>query len=600
MKKIVISFTSYPQRIGTIHRVLDTIIKQTVLPDRIILYLSSSEFEETDELPDFSKYEKYGFDIRWNEENLRSHKKWFYSFQEFREDIVITIDDDILYNNDMIEKLLQYHQQFPKCVIARNGHLITCSEKGLIAPYDDWCNWCAKYVGSPRMDMEAVGNGGVLYVPSLFESTELFRKDVFMNKCPYADDLWLKIMEIYNDIPTVLAEKHWKDSILMEHQVHCLFQDYNKNGGNDRQLKELIKAYPYTLKNEKLINSIFKKDYLSCGEAVEMKKEEMDSILEELKVKIRRCGRILIYGAGNAAHRIYSLLMESDLDIIRAFIVKNTGDNVNTIGNIDVKCYKEFLDGEEKILIALFDENQTEEICIGLIKEGIDQSRIIRLDELEKISLKERVYPIIDGGAYWEKRYADGGNSGAGSYNRLAEFKAEILNEFVKENKVRNVIEWGCGDGNQLKLAKYPMYIGFDVSMSAIKMCKEKFLMDATKKFIWCGGENFKNNDIADLAISLDVIFHLVENGVYEQYMKRLFSSSRKFVCIYASNFDEQTAEHVKNRKFTDWVETHVGNRWKLLKVVQNKYPYSENDLENTSWSDFYFYELITEKCKEK
>ena len=95
------------------------------------------------------------------------------------------------------------------------------------------------------------------------------------------------------------------------------------------------------------------------------------------------------------------------------------------------------------------------------------------------------------------------------------------------------------------------------------------------------------------MAISLDVIYHLVEDIVYEQYMRRLFSSSRQYVCIYASNFDERTAEHVKNRKFTDWIEINEGKRWKLLKVIQNKYPYSKNDLENTSWSDFYFYELV-------
>ena len=31
------------------------------------------------------------------------------------------------------------------------------------------------------------------------------------------------------------------------------------------------------------------------------------------------------------------------------------------------------------------------------------------------------------------QRYKKGGNSGAGSYNHLAEFKAEVLNQFVKE-----------------------------------------------------------------------------------------------------------------------------------------------------------------------
>ncbi|MDR2439202.1 MAG: class I SAM-dependent methyltransferase [Planctomycetaceae bacterium] len=76
---------------------------------------------------------------------------------------------------------------------------------------------------------------------------------------------------------------------------------------------------------------------------------------------------------------------------------------------------------------------------------------------------------------YWDNRYCQGGNSGAGSYGRLAEFKAEILNKFVTENNINSVIEFGCGDGNQLMLANYPYYIGVDVSPKAIEICRELF-----------------------------------------------------------------------------------------------------------------------------
>lgn len=57
---------------------------------------------------------------------------------------------------------------------------------------------------------------------------------------------------------------------------------------------------------------------------------------------------------------------------------------------------------------------------------------------------------------YWESRYATGGTSGPGSSGKLAEFKAEVLNSFVRRDNVLSVIEFGCGDGNQLSLASYP------------------------------------------------------------------------------------------------------------------------------------------------
>lgn len=165
MPEIIVSFTSYPERILTIGQVLDSIINQTILPDRIVLYLSSVEFKGFKNMPDLEKYKKYGFEIHWKEENLKSHKKWFYAFQEYPEDIIITIDDDVVYTNTALEKLLKYHRKFPKAVIGRRAHLITCNEDYSIASYNDWHHRCSIYVGIPRMNLIVTGNGGILYPP---------------------------------------------------------------------------------------------------------------------------------------------------------------------------------------------------------------------------------------------------------------------------------------------------------------------------------------------------------------------------------------------------------------------------------------------------
>ena len=69
---------------------------------------------------------------------------------------------------------------------------------------------------------------------------------------------------------------------------------------------------------------------------------------------------------------------------------------------------------------------------------------------------------------YWERRYAGGGTSGAGSAGRLAAFKAQFLNDFVRAHDVTSVVEFGCGDGNQLALAAYPRYLGLDVSPASL------------------------------------------------------------------------------------------------------------------------------------
>ena len=195
---------------------------------------------------------------------------------------------------------------------------------------------------------------------------------------------------------------------------------------------------------------------------------------------------------------------------------------------------------------------------------------------------------------YWERRYNTGGNSGIGSYGRLAVFKAEVLNQFVRENNINSVIEWGCGDGHQLSLANYPNYIGFDVSLEAIKICNKKFSEDKLKRFVFCGNTDFYTEEKAELSISLDVIYHLIEDDVYENYMKRLFASSFKYVCIYSCNDDDNSnlAIHVRHRIFTDWIENNIGHKWKLKSFVKNKYPFDPDEPES-SWSDFYFDEAL-------
>jgi|GEM_PF-448927 len=189
---------------------------------------------------------------------------------------------------------------------------------------------------------------------------------------------------------------------------------------------------------------------------------------------------------------------------------------------------------------------------------------------------------------YWEERYTKGGNSGAGSYNRLAEFKAEIINEFCRKYSVKSVIEFGCGDGNQLTLAQYPKYLGFDVSETAINICKNKFLGDGTKKFSLA---STFSSEKAELTLSLDVIYHLIEDSVFEKYMEMLFSASTKYVIVYASNkIGSQWTSHVKHRKFTDWIEFNKKS-WNLLQFIPNKYPAKDNgDDPTTSFADFYVF----------
>lgn len=212
--------------------------------------------------------------------------------------------------------------------------------------------------------------------------------------------------------------------------------------------------------------------------------------------------------------------------------------------------------------------------------------------------IEETSPELISGGKnfssseYWESRYAEGGSSGSGSYGKLAEFKAKIINSFIKEKGIRELIEFGCGDGHQASKITVCNYLGLDVSSTIINKCKDKFKEDSSKKFMQVD-EFKKNPSTKELTISLDVIFHLTEDDVFEDYMNLLFDSSNKYCIIYSSDEEnlDTNAIHVKGRKFTKWIEKHKKN-WRLSAIVFNEMPYNKIKINSkSSFSDFYFYE---------
>jgi hypothetical protein len=193
---------------------------------------------------------------------------------------------------------------------------------------------------------------------------------------------------------------------------------------------------------------------------------------------------------------------------------------------------------------------------------------------------------------YWDQRYRTGGNSGEGSYGRLAEFKAQVLNGLVEEFGITSLVEFGCGDGHQLSLGKYPRYIGLDVSPAAVVVSSQRFPNDPTKSFFLFDPFCFVDNHHlfqSDVALSIDVIYHLVEDAIFEAYMAALFGSAGRYVIVYSTDHDEYPTAHVRHRRFTDWVARNRPG-WKLVRRIPNAYPPPLADGQPTSAADFFVF----------
>lgn len=224
-----------------------------------------------------------------------------------------------------------------------------------------------------------------------------------------------------------------------------------------------------------------------------------------------------------------------------------------------------------------------------MLKQWVKRHSVLRrLAELVWFPVSKAFFG--SSGDYWETRYVKGGTSGTGSYGRLAEFKARVLNDFVEQNDVETTIELGCGDGAQLSTANYPRYVGVDVSRRAVEICREKYANKPDWQFFLASDkQNYKDN--YDLALSLDVIYHLVEDRVYQEYIEELFSLSCNFVIIYSSDEENiSSMAHVRHRNFSKYVENNIDN-WVLVKKIPNQYPLDPDDMDETSFADFFIYE---------
>ena len=209
------------------------------------------------------------------------------------------------------------------------------------------------------------------------------------------------------------------------------------------------------------------------------------------------------------------------------------------------------------------------------------------LPGVRQISLLRQRLTFTGSAHYWEQNYAQGATSGAGSFGTLGKGKSRFLNNLIRERSVGDIIEFGCGDGYQLAMADYPSYIGLDVSRTAIGLCQQRFADDPAKSFFLYDGSCFTDRAglfTADLALSLDVVYHLTEDTVFETYLRHLFAAGQRLVVIYSTNMEtSDTAPHVRHRRFTPWVEANCPG-WTLTEVTRGP---------NTDYAraDFFVYE---------
>ena len=240
---IIVSLTTYGKRINDVAFTIESIMQQTVKANRIILWLDNS-FKEKQLPKCLENQRKRGLEVCFCDD-IRSYTKLMPSLIQNPKDAIITIDDDLLYDCDLLERLIKAYLAEPQYIHACRVHRMILNDNGEPIPYNSW-EWLCKEIGANRLNF-LTGVGGVLYPPNSLDD-EVKNQDVFLEICKYADDVWFTAMAIKKGtlINKVITRSDRSEDYIINEGVqdvglrHINVQDSHLN---DWQIKAVFSKY---------------------------------------------------------------------------------------------------------------------------------------------------------------------------------------------------------------------------------------------------------------------------------------------------------------------------------------------------------------------
>lgn len=244
-REVIVSLTSYGERINDCYLAIVSLMYQTVRANRIILWLSESEFNGKPLPRPLCALQERGLTIGYTKD-IKSYKKIVPTLLQYPDANIITVDDDVIYPVDFIERMVVAHNKYSGNVYFFRGCRIAFNKKGEVLPYRKWKR---PSNDKPQFNLPT-GIGGVFYPMGCFNK-DVTREELFMRLCPKADDLWLKVMCMLNGYGAVciapFEEKHFETHFIEiegTQSVALNKSNLSSHGeNNDTQFRRLIDHY---------------------------------------------------------------------------------------------------------------------------------------------------------------------------------------------------------------------------------------------------------------------------------------------------------------------------------------------------------------------
>ena len=260
-KDVIVSLTTFGDRIHNTYLAIESIMQGTVKPNKIVLWLAEDEFKNKRLPKTLLLQQERGLEICYYK-NIRSYLKLIPSLKKYSDSCVITIDDDAMYEYDLIERLINVHIDNPDKICACRMHRIVLEENNKPVGYLKW-NWCVDDEQVSPLNFPT-GIGGILYPPQCFNQ-EVFNDKVFMDISPNADDVWFYAMALLNGTKSIWVKNDKPEgyyySLPMSNDALCLQNTVANESnicGNDVQFSAVIEKYNLSnyLGKNRLLNKI--------------------------------------------------------------------------------------------------------------------------------------------------------------------------------------------------------------------------------------------------------------------------------------------------------------------------------------------------------
>lgn len=245
-RNIVVSLTTYGRRLEDVYLCIESLLQQSLRPNRLLLWLSEEEFPAGTVLPAMLHNQmSRGLEVRYCRHDWGSYKKIIPTLELCPDALIVTVDDDVMYPVDTLDLLYRTHLKYPSAVVAHRAHEVILDRHGNVMPYKKWPKGVR--TASPSNAVFPVGIGGVLYIPGCF-SPEVMQSADFMALCPQADDIWLKVMALRAGTKAVVVQdsRPWlKRYLFIEGSQDVTLTQINKcpHQGNDLKMARVLARY---------------------------------------------------------------------------------------------------------------------------------------------------------------------------------------------------------------------------------------------------------------------------------------------------------------------------------------------------------------------